>query len=67
MSNGNVISLEPLPHKTSSGDIIVDDVTASWSMDADKPTLKNISFTLDKVQDHLQVQVHVICRKRHFS
>ena len=49
MSNGNAISLEPLPHKTSSGDIIVDDVTASWSMDADKPTLKNISFILNKV------------------
>ena len=35
---------------SSDGKIIVQDLTASWAMNVDKPTLQNITFTINKVR-----------------
>ena len=38
--------------KSETGDPVIsmEGLTASWSMDNDKPVLSNISFSVDKVQ-----------------
>ena len=43
--------LQPLLSSTSDKGtgIYVQDLTASWSMDIEKPTLQNISFTVNQV------------------
>ena len=47
-SNGSDgIGLQSL---SSDGNITVQDLTASWAMDVDKPTLHNITFTVNKVK-----------------
>ena len=49
-------ALQPLHSSTSDKDtgIYVQDLTASWSMDIEKPTLKNVSFTVNQVIYNIQ-------------
>ena len=47
IANGD-ISLKPVSMSTTDP-VIVQDLSASWSMDSSKLTLRNISFTVNKV------------------
>ena len=53
---------QPLVSSTSDKDtgIYVQDLTASWSMDIEKPTLKNISFNVDQVIYKYTIYHHYI-------
>ena len=44
----NSIFLTDIDHKND--DVIVHELNASWSMNSDKLTLSNISFTVNKVR-----------------
>ena len=52
---------QPLVSSTSDKDtgIYVQDLTASWSMDTEKPTLKNISFNVDQVIYNIQYIIDI--------
>ena len=55
-------ALQPLVSSTSDKGtgIYVQDLTASWSMDIEKPTLKNISFNVDQVIYKYTIYHHYI-------
>ena len=44
-----VICLQSVPNDSDANEVIVKDLTASWSMDENKLSLSNISFTVNKV------------------
>ncbi|XP_019850009.1 PREDICTED: multidrug resistance-associated protein 4-like isoform X2 [Amphimedon queenslandica] len=61
IANGD-ISLKPVSTSTTD-DVMVQDLTASWSMDSNKLTLRNISFTVNKEKPLLAVVGSVGCGK----
>ena len=48
---GGSTALHPLPTLSTVDDVTVQGLTASWSMDSNKLTLNNVSFTVNKVSD----------------
>ena len=45
-----IISLSVADIDSKNDDVIVNELNASWSMNSDKLTLSNISFTINKVR-----------------
>ena len=43
------ICLQSVPNDSDANEVIVKDLTASWSMDENKLSLSNISVTVNKV------------------
>ncbi|XP_019860364.1 PREDICTED: multidrug resistance-associated protein 4-like [Amphimedon queenslandica] len=58
-----VICLQPMPSDSGANEVIVEDLTASWSMDENKLSLSNISFTVNKEKPLLAVVGKVGCGK----
>ena len=48
---GESTALHPLTTLSTDDDVTVQGLTASWSMDSNKLTLNNVSFTVSKVRD----------------
>ena len=47
--DSTIICLQSVPSDSGANEVIVQDLTASWSMDENKLSLSNISFTVNKV------------------
>ena len=47
--DSTVICLQSVPNDSDANEVTVQDLTASWSMNANKLSLSNISFTVNKV------------------
>ena len=53
--DSTIICLQSVPSDSGANEVVVQDLTASWSMDENKLSLSNISFTVNKVLQYNNV------------